>query len=308
MKHFFDQAQRLSEDTSQNAVESFFRGQNASGLIEKQLHSGKSAILLFANGSPSAAYQLENGLGTFITHGEFSAVQNEIANVRALQLPDVAGRLTLLALESQIGDELAMPDSVIWQAQLEKWKQARWSGLVEVESNDLQGLALFWQGELQTSDVIFSTASGFVTELPKAGIFPWKVTTYLPVPTAQGYQCAILRLGAVHWSFRILIRYQEMVGQKLLQTMDRELNRQIQPWRWKIALTDSNMLDTHFFPYLMDAAHAYRALFMAMGAQMNFVIGSNLTLRLLNETFEQIHPDERALLQSQRLIPAAFSE
>jgi hypothetical protein len=38
------------------------------------------------------------------------------------------------------------------------------------------------------------------------------------------------------------------------------------------------------------------------------VIGNNLTQRLLSETFEQIHSDERAALQSQRLIPAAFSE
>jgi hypothetical protein len=49
-------------------------------------------------------------------------------------------------------------------------------------------------------------------------------------------------------------------------------------------------------------------LFMAMGAQMNFVIGNNLTQRLLSETFEQVTLDERIALQSKRLIPAAFSE
>jgi hypothetical protein len=58
----------------------------------------------------------------------------------------------------------------------------------------------------------------------------------------------------------------------------------------------------------MDAAHAYRSLFMTMGAQMNFVIGNTLTQKLLTETFQQVHPDERAVLQSQRLVPAAFSE
>jgi hypothetical protein len=68
------------------------------------------------------------------------------------------------------------------------------------------------------------------------------------------------------------------------------------------------MLDAHFFAYLNDAGHAYRALFMSMGAQMSVVLGSNLTQRILSETFEQIHPEERAVLQSLRLIPAAFSE
>ncbi|MBK9207600.1 MAG: hypothetical protein IPL71_04570 [Anaerolineales bacterium] len=130
---------------------------------------------------------------------------------------------------------------------------------------------------------------------------------FLPTST-QAYQCAVLRHGAMHWSRKILSRYKEMVGVKLLQMMDRELNRQIQPWHWNIALDENDMVDRHFFPYITEAAHAYRALFMAMGAQMNIVIGNNLTQRLLNETFEQINPDERALLQSQRLIPAAFSE
>lgn len=97
-----------------------------------------------------------------------------------------------------------------------------------------------------------------------------------------------------------------MVGQKLLQMLDRELNRQIRPWN--ITLVEKDLLDLHFFLYLMDAAHAYRSLFMAMGAQMDFVIGNTLTQRLLDETFEQVYPDERAVLQSQRLIPAAFSE
>jgi hypothetical protein len=112
----------------------------------------------------------------------------------------------------------------------------------------------------------------------------------------------------MNWSHKILDRYQQMVGQKLLQMMDRELNRQIQPWNWNIKLDDNVMLDMHFFLRLVDEAHAYRALFMAMGAQMNFVIGNNLTQRLLSETFEQVLPDERVALQSQRLIPAAFSE
>ena len=311
MKSFFSQAQEFPENTSQIAAESYFREQDSSGLIEKQLNSGKSAVLLFSNGSPNAAYLVENGRGTPSSMGEFASLHDEVTRIRAIKLPDIAGRLTLLALESKIENEFKIADPKSWASQIAQWKQEQWSGLAEVTSDKLQGFALFWQGELQKSDSIFSTADGFVSEIPgmeNGGDFLWEVTTYSPTPATQGYQCAVLRLGAMNWSRKILDRYQQLVGQKLLQTMDRELNRQIQPWRWHIALNDSNMLDAHFFPYLMDAAHAYRALFMAMGAQMNFVIGGNLTLRLLSETFEQIHPDERAILKSQRLIPAAFSE
>jgi hypothetical protein len=141
-----------------------------------------------------------------------------------------------------------------------------------------------------------------------AGAPAWQVVSYSYNASAHAYQYAALRLAAMRWSRAILSRYQEMVGQKLLQMMDRELARQIQPWRWNIVFDGRDMLDLHFFPYLADAAHAYRALFMTMGVQMDFVIGSALTQRILNETFEQVLPDERAVLQSQRLIPAAFSE
>jgi hypothetical protein len=182
--------------------------------------------------------------------------------------------------------------------------------LVEISSKNLHGFTLFWQGEPQKLDLIFSTPQGFVNSFPELNIadFAWEVSTYSHPASAQAYQCTVLRQGATHWCNKILYRYQEMVGQKLLLMMDRELNRQIQPWHWNISLDENDMLDKHFFPYLMDAAHAYRALFMAMGAQMNFVIGNNLTQRLLSETFEQVASDERVALQSQRLIPAAFSE
>jgi hypothetical protein len=112
----------------------------------------------------------------------------------------------------------------------------------------------------------------------------------------------------MHWMRRVLGRYQEMVGHKLLQTLDRELNRQIQPWNWNITLDETNMLDAHFFAYLSDAEHAYRALFMSMGAQMSVVLGSNLTQRILSETVDLILADERAFFLSLRLIPSGFSD
>ena len=305
MKRFFSQAKEFSENISQIAAESYFREHNSSGLIEKQLGEGGLAVLLIANGSPNAAYAIESEHGKNLSLHEFLSMHGE--GVRAIQLPDVAGRLAMLALESQAGETFSIADAQNWDIKLDQWKREGWSGLVEVVSDQVHGFALLWQGEIQKNDTIFSTTDGFVSALPD-GKNSWNVTTYSPSSATQGYQCMMLRLGALHWTRKILFRYTEMVGQKLLQTLDLELNRQMKPWRWNIALNEYDVLDAHFFPFLMDAAHAYRALFMAMGAQMNFVIGGNLTLRLLSETFDQIHPDERAVLRSQRLIPAAFSD
>jgi len=309
MKYFFRQIEDIPLDNSPVNAEVYFRGANATGLIEKQFDGDRAAVLLFINGEPGMAYLLEHGHGRSMSLAEFSSLNDP--HPRAINLPDVAGRLMLLALESQAEKKLLFANGEAWKKQIDQWKLDQWSGLIEIKSKNSHGFSLFWQGEPQKSDLIFSTPQGFVSDFPPLGgpdDPAWDVITYSHHVSAQAYQYAILRLGAMHWSRQILGRYQEMVGQKLLQIMDRELNRQIQPWRWHIVLDGKDMLDLHFFPYLMDAAHAYRALFMTMGAQMNFVIGNNLTQRLLSEAFEQVYPDERTVLQSQRLIPAAFSE
>ena len=311
MKHFFSQADQIPASDSLLIAESYLSAQNSSGLIEKQFNADRTCILLFVNGLPGMAYALENDESRPIPLTEFSSLKDEISPTRIIMLPDVAGRLTWLALESHVKNEYSVDGEDAWRKQLDQWKQGRWSGLIEITTKTLHGFALFWQGEIQKSEIIFSTPEGFIAKLPQmenANDFPWEINIYAHTASTQAYQCAILRQGAVDWGHQILSHYQEMVGQKLLQLMDRELNRQIKLWEWKISLDENMMADAHFFSDLGDAAHAYRALFMAMGVQMNFVIGNNLTKRLLSETFQQIHPDERAVLQSQRLIPAAFSE
>jgi hypothetical protein len=311
MKYFFRQIEDIPLDNSPVSAEIYFRGANATGLIEKQFNADRSAVLLFIGGEPGMAYLLENGQSKSISLAEFLSLNSGVTHTHAIKLPDVAGRLMLLALESQIKNKFVIADGEAWVKQVDQWKQNQWDGLVEITSKNMQGFALFWQGEPQKSDLIFSTPQGFVSDFPTLNSEAdsvWEVTTYSHPVSAQVYQCAVLRQGAANWCHKILDRYQQMVGQKLLQMLDRELNRQIQPWHWNIKLDENDMLDAHFFLHLIDAAHAYRALFMAMGAQMDFVIGNNLTQKLLSETFEQIHPDERAALKSQRLIPAAFSE
>lgn len=312
MKQFFSQIEDIQIDNSVPNAEVFFRGSNSSGLLEKQLYDGLVGVLLFAGGVPGMAYMLENGQHKPISLTEFSAIpQDAIRHTYGVKIPDVAGRLTLLAFESLPRDVFTITDATVWEKQIAQWQSEQWNTLIEIKSESMHGFSLFWHGEFQGSDTIFSTSQGFTTNFPDiacAKESPWTVFAYSLPASEQVYQSAVLRHGAMHWMSRILDRYQEMVGHKLLLTLDRELNRQAQPWNWKITLEETHMLDAHFFAYLSDAEHAHRALFMSMGSQMNAVLGSNLTQRILSETFEQIHPEERAILQSLRLIPAAFSE
>lgn len=312
MKYLFPQVGNLPVDNLAKNAEAYLRDAKITGLIEKQLHNGKSAVWFFADGAPGSAYVIDNGQSRSMPLSEFSAIpEDAIRDVRAIELPDVAGRLALLALESELQNTTKVTTAAAWIERVGQWEREQWSGLVEIKSETLYGLALFWKGELKESDSFFSTPLGSVTVFPgfeNLSGFPWDVLSYSLPASEQTYQYAALRHGAMNWMNRILDRYQELVGHKLLQTMDRELNLQVKPWLWKIVFEEVKVVDSHFFIHLQDAEQAYRALLMAMGSQMNIVIGNILTQRILNETFEQTYPDEREILQSLRLVPAAFSE
>jgi len=312
MNYLFPQLGDFGKDVSVKDSPKYLRDSKQSGLIEKRFHTGGYAVMIFAEGTPDSAYRLVDGENSSLLFSEFfSLPESDICNMRVIKLPDVAGRLATLAFQSKPGFQSLIQNASDWHGYTDDWKREKWSGLVELRTGTTYKLVLIWRGEQQLTDTVFSTPTGFTTEaanFENLGEFPWDMQVYSLSNSEPAYQYAALRYGIMKWMGAILGRYQELVGRKLLATMDQELNRQIDPWGWKINLKETVMTDSHYFVTLQDAEHAYRALFMSMGMLMNIVIGNNLTQRLLNETFEQLCPDERELLLSMRLIPAAFSE
>lgn len=312
MWHFFDQAQNSVAGDSPIGPEMEFQGQNATGLIEKRTDEGGHFILLLASGAPVGAYRLEVAGAKPIPISEFiSSALPEQKKVHAVKLPDAAGRMIWLALESKPQGKISLAGNDAWQDKLAEWKANRWSGLVEIKAGAYHGFVFFWQGETLATEAVLHTPLGFATGLPAFAQMETtdrEITLYELGNASPACQCFILRQGAVHWSHDVLIRYQELVGKNLLQVMNREINRSIRPWNWKLALEEDALVDAHFFPHLQSAAHAYRALFMGMGAQMSFMIGNNLAQRIFSEAFKITFPDETAALQAQRLIPAAFTD
>lgn len=301
----------LVTDAPENGAERYLRDAKKTGMIEKDLQAGGYAVMLFAGGVPVSAFFKKDGNTRSLSFSEFSAMSNDDCEVRIIDMPDLAGRLAQLALESRQGSQSAIRNADDWRNHSERWKRDGWSGLIEIKSADLYGMTLVWRGGLQKDDTFFSTPGGVIADAARFesfGGFPWEISAYALDESDPAYQCALLRHAVINWMNTILTRYREMVGNKLLGTMEHELNRQIRPWNWKIELDQAVMTDSHFFIYPKEAEVAYRALFMSTGMMMDIVIGSTMTQRLLKETFDQLHPDDIALLNSLRLIPAAFSE
>ncbi len=158
MTYFFRQIEDIHLENSPVSVEVYFRGENASGLIEKQIDAERGAVMLFVGGEPGAAYLLENDQRKPISLAEFSSLDD--AHVRRIIMPDVAGRLLLLALESQVGRKFSNMSGKAWNWQVAQWKQDEWSGLVEIRSEKLHGFIFFWRGEPQKSETGFFNPAG----------------------------------------------------------------------------------------------------------------------------------------------------
>lgn len=312
MWYFFSQAEQYPNVASALDAEVAFRDRKFSGLIEKNLGENMRAVMLFAGGTSAGAYLLENNASKPLAFADFTILKATSEDgFRAVQLPNYAMRMVWLSLESQVQDVVNVQMEDTWKSLLKRWETEKWSGLVEVRSDACHGFALFWDGAAQRSDIFFSAEQGFSSEFRNSVENcrqPRRVVTFTLTPSTQAYQCALLRQGAIHWSNKVLMRYQELVGQKLLTSMERELNRQINPWAWNINVENGTLTDAHFFLHTDLAAHAYRAILMNIGWQMSFVLGNNLTQKLLTETFAAVPSHEAALLQTHRLIPAAFSE
>lgn len=292
--------------------QAYLRENKASGLIEIQVNTARQLILLFAQGLHAGIYLLEDDNSESIHMADLASVWSGThIPIRTLEFPHTAGRMVWLALESQLSQRLKIAGNEEWDRLSKHWKTERFSGLIEAASETEQGFFYIMDGDTLNSETVFYSGQGFEANPSYNQGYKnsaQKVIVYHPSPASQAYQCFLLRHGILQWGNEILSKYKALVGQKLVKMIQEEIKQMIQPWQWNIFIESAVIRDEHFFPYAETAAHAYRALLMEMGLQINLVVGSALTRRILNETFEILNKDTRAVFELYRLIPAAFSE
>jgi hypothetical protein len=293
-----------------NSMQAKLRENQGTGLIEVKVGGTRQIVLSYANGTQAGVFLLENGQSRPFNLAELSTLWGGAPfSVCTVNLPDRAGRAIWLILESRKREQFEVRGDEAWHQRLNIWDQEKFNGAVEITSKSGQGFAVLQKGRLIADESVYFNGQGFENALPvDIGMYgDWQVTTYATLPTSSAWQCLILRESAINWACGVLNRFESIAGQKFLQVTSREIGIALQPWQWKINVRGATVTDEHFFAGTEATAHAYRALFMGMGAQMNFVIGGPLTQRILTEIFEELAQEERTALNHHRLIPAAFS-
>jgi hypothetical protein len=294
-----------------DSQQAFFHSDQTSGMIKIQRNPEECIILLYARGNRAGTYHLSGATCQPILFSEIHAIwAGSDASFATLVLPDVAGRLVWLRLESQLQSQSQVRNADEWDAWINARKAEMQNGLVQVASEYFDGLVYLQAGEIVKSESIFSTERAFQSNLPFYQFkqaFPCELALFSPPPDSHANQTFILRRGVSDWTHLILDRYREMVGKKLLQIMIARSNLSIKPWQWQVQLEGTALWDQHFFPNLEAAVKAYRALLMSMGEQSSLMIGNGLSRRLVTETYERLIQAEKDSLEKHRLIPTALA-
>lgn len=311
MPPFFDQ---LSGNQSHGGISDleterqYFRLHQTSGIIEAQITPSTHLTLVLARGVLAGAYILNDEESTPVILSEvLQGWADAPIAIRGLPLPDTVARLLWLALDSQRCTSMKIRDKERWQDWLIACQEQQISALVEIQSEQFNGLLCISRGQIIETESIYLLNGEFQADPPPTCFgLPYKLCTYKPRHESQAWQCLHLRSGAGKWLQHALHSYQEIAGHRLARFAKTAMRQSIETWDWNLDEQNNRISDKHFFPSLGLAADAYRSLLMSMGKQMEIVIGHRLTQRILDQAFERILSIEQSVLESQRLIPAAF--
>ena len=282
--------------------------EKATAILEIALDEKRTLLLLYAHGIQAGAYVNDGEICVPVSAAEELARRGDVGPLRAIPLPDKVARAAWLTCEATKKSTHQGPDEDSWSKQLQAWRRERVNGMVEAASDRAQAYVLLRGGEMLESESAFLSAGRLADISGMEMGSAWSAVLWEGVSDKPSSQCLMLRQAVHRWSRNIFESYRNIAGEKFLQVMTRELQTQIRPWQWNIRVEAGGIRDEHFFPGLDATAHACRALFMGIGAQMGFAIGGYLAQRILQEMFDELSEPERARLEAHRLIPAAFSE
>jgi hypothetical protein len=282
-----------------------------SGFIELRVSESIQAVLLYAHGNYVGTYLVENGQSRRIANTDLGTVWNGAPTpIRTVRLADPNSRIAWLALESSAKSGMQIQDAVELEREIQKWKAENALGLIELSSEMGQGFAVIRPGEFLPMESVFldpaGNEKGFLAAFSASR--QWTCSISEIHSSSNAFTCFALRQGALRWGNSTLTRFGDVAGLKFLHSTTQALKSLIDTWRWQMSVTEAGLADAHFFAQAETSAQAYRAIFMTIGAQMEFVIGNHLSQRILAEMFRQLRREERTALEAHRLIPAAFTD
>ena len=125
-----------------------FYNDQTSGMIEVQLGLAEWIIQLFLRGVNTGTYHFTDDFCKPILMSELHSIWNgSNAPIFTQILPDVAGRLAWLALESQTQTKSRARNATEWEAWITSRKEEKLTGLVQIASEFFDGFVYLRKGK-----------------------------------------------------------------------------------------------------------------------------------------------------------------
>ncbi len=317
MPTFFRQAeesQLVGSPAYLQSVVQTYQKDRLSGIIQVSAAADQEIILLFDRGTRVRAYRVGAQTCRPLSAEEISAgwSAHEVP-IRTVILPDAAVWVVWLALECYPPSAQEAKEGRLLSDYFAARQAEKQNVLVHLMAEESDGFVLLWEGEPVHTDVVFSTANGFVNSLPfrrlrdENSTAPWGVQRYEIPPQLPVHSRLRLRADVSAWVRETFRQYQDLVGMRLLAGLIHNINQSSQSQQWHIGLDSAGLVDRHIFSKAETCQMAYRAILQSMRQQISVVIGGLLAQRLLTETFETLTPAQRQLLTEQSLTPAALN-
>lgn len=283
------------------------------GLMEVMYPNDSRAILLFNVGSPFALFLMDDTIAYKIHPDEWGDVfARQKGSASLLPLSGDGLRACLLVLEggAETEEEVTLrPDRMeAYLAEvtadtaislLTAHAQAFWGVMI------LPGSSMAVQDSLTFTDKgVFSDPRGLFNFAPSGDqLIRLTRRTFREVP--QSLNEYALRVIFLSLAQAALERFEQLAGDRLVDSLGFEINNFAYHQGWKIQFFGKRLLHQQFFPSVEEAAQVYRSMFRQMGAYMQLVTGASLMSGILTDGVASLPVSYRALYENQNIIVAA---
>lgn len=285
-----------------------YRGRQRTGLIRLAYSAERLLYLLFQRGTLLNAYLMEKVNSHKVENWEEIVNSSSEAFARLVPLSPPAIEMCKLALESQAHktETLSAPDlRVVLDGDLVQTTDPK---LFQFVWNAAEGL-LFLQGGKLESRSLFFAPDRLVDEMGVSPSFSlWsepevQATYYMINSDVPAWQEYILRRTFGEICNRATVRYEEITGRAIVDSMIRSIALYTSRNSMEINITERQVADRELFSTPQAAADTYRALLRIIIDQIRQVIGDKLSNSILSGIMAGLRFDEFEIARSFSILP-----
>ena len=280
------------------------------GLMEVMYPNESRAILLFNLGSPFALFLMDEAIAYKIHPDEWGDVfarQNGSASLLTLSGDGLRACLLVLEGGAETEEEVTLrPDRM--DAYLAEVTSDSAISLLTAQARSFWGVMILPGNNLPVQDALTFTDKGVFSD-PR-GLFNFAPSgdqlirmtrrTFRDMPVSL-HEYA-LRVTFLSLAQAALERFEQLAGDRLVDSLGFEINNFTYHQGWKIQFFGKRLLHQEFFPSVEEAAQVYRSLFRQMGSYMQRVTGATLVAGILTEGLGALPASYRALYENQNMI------